>query len=102
VDIDNDFKLSSIVLVKIPGAAQDMLVMGNPFRDNIVIRFMKPPETPGELRLTDMGGKLVARLMIQKGDQLVSFIVPPGISSGAYFIRAFINGQTFTQKLIRQ
>ncbi|MGQ0739625.1 MAG: T9SS type A sorting domain-containing protein [Bacteroidota bacterium] len=102
VDIDNDSKLSSIVVVKVPGAAQDMLVMGNPFRNNIVVRFMKPPETAGELWLIDMGGKLISKRIIQKGEQLISFAVPPGISNGTYLIQAFINRETFKFKVIKQ
>ncbi|MBI5857500.1 MAG: T9SS type A sorting domain-containing protein [Sphingobacteriales bacterium] len=101
VDIDNESKLSNVVLVKLSGAQQDIQVLGNPFRNNIlVIRFMKPPEAKGELRLMDINGHLVARRTIGQGEQQLQFNIPM-VSSGAYILNATINGRSYTAKVIR-
>ncbi len=103
VDIDNDFKVSNVVLLKLSGVSQDMLVLGNPFRNSITVRFIKPPETKGELKLTDMAGRLVARQVFGQGEQLVQFTIPPEKTArGAYLLQAFINGQTYTTRVLKE
>jgi len=103
VDLDNDAKLSDIVLVKLPGAAQGILVMGNPFKDNIIIRFIRSPESKGEVRLTDMGGRLIARQSFSAGQQQVQFSIPEGKTArGTYLLVTMIAGQTHTVRVLRE
>jgi hypothetical protein len=103
VDIDGKYKLSNIVLIKPPGMQQDILVLGNPFKNNIQVRFVKSPETGGELRLTDMTGRLMASRSFNQGEQQLQFIIPSGkLSKGVYILQAVINGNRFTKKVQRE
>jgi hypothetical protein len=103
VDIDNQSKLSNTVLIKLAGAEQEMQLLGNPFRNTITVRFVKAPETNGELRLADMSGRLVARKVIAKGEQMVQLTVPDGaIAAGTYILQATINKQRYTAKVMKQ
>ncbi|MEI2739645.1 MAG: T9SS type A sorting domain-containing protein [Chitinophagaceae bacterium] len=103
VDIDNDSRLSNIVLVKVPNLTQDIQVLGNPFKDFIRVRFVKSPDTKGELRLTDMAGRVVARQSFVQGEQLVQFNIPAERTArGIYILQAFINGQIYTMRVQRE
>jgi hypothetical protein len=103
VDIDNNVKLSNVALVKIPGATQDMQVLGNPFVNGIIIRFVKQVQQKGgELRLTDMAGRLVARRQITQGEQQLKLVVPPGLAPGSYILEAFVDGKKLKAKVLKQ
>ncbi len=102
VDMDNKYKLSNIVLIRPPGMHQDILVLGNPFKENILVRFVKAPETGGELRLTDMAGRLRAKQKFNPGEQQMQFILPAGkLSRGVYQLQAEINGRKFIRQVIK-
>ncbi len=103
VDIDEKSKLSDIVLIKPAGIQQEMIVLGNPFKNNISIRFVQAPETAGKLRLTDMSGRLMATQKIAVGEQQVQFLLPPGkLSRGIYLLQALINGNEFIKQVIKE
>jgi hypothetical protein len=103
VDVDGKNKLSNIVLIKQPDIEQEMIVLGNPFKNNISIRFVKAPETAGELRLTDMAGRLMATQKIAIGQQQIQFILPAGkLSRGVYQLKAEINGRKFIKQVIKE
>ena len=103
VDLDNKNKLSNVVLIKPPNLQQEMIVLGNPFTNNINLRFVKAPETTGELRLTDMAGRLIAVQKISIGEQQVQFILPAGkLGIGVYQLQAEINGRKYIKQVIKQ
>lgn len=103
VDLDDNSKLSNIVLIKVPDARQDILVMGNPFKNNLLVRFVRSPDSKGELRLTDMAGRLMARQSFGPGEQLITFNLPPGkLSNGVYLLEAIINGRRFTARVLKE
>jgi hypothetical protein len=102
VDMDDHSKLSSIVLLKLVGANQDIQVLGNPFKDKLIVRFVMSPTTKGELKLTDMGGRLVARQTFGQGEQQVQLIIPPATARGAYLLQAVINGQILTTRVLKE
>ena len=103
VDIDNDSRLSNIVLIKMQDAQQDIQVLGNPFRDFVRVRFVKLPDTKGELRLTDLAGRLVARQFFAPGEQTIQFNIPEArTAKGVYILQAIINGQTYTTRVQRE
>lgn len=102
VDIDGQARLSNIVLIKPPGLQQDMLVMGNPFRNDIQVRFVRVPDTGGELRLLDMSGRLMAAQKFNAGQQQVRFMLPAGkLSKGIYILEALINGKKYTSRVLK-
>lgn len=102
VDLDNAFKYSNTVLLKLPGATQDMQVLGNPVGNQVNIRFVQSPAAKGELRLVDMSGRVVARRVIAAGEQTISWQMPPGaMGSGTYVLQAFIAGKTYTTRILK-
>jgi hypothetical protein len=103
VDLDNVTKLSNVVLLKLSGAKQDILVMGNPFKNNILVRFVRSPESKGELRLTDMSGKLITRQAFGPGDQIIQFNISAGkLSGGVYLLQAFIGNEKFIARVLKE
>lgn len=103
VDIDGANRLSNTVLIKPQGVQQDMLVMGNPFKNTILIRFVKEPESAGEIRLVDASGRLIATERFVKGQQQVPFDLPPGrVSRGIYSLQTIINGQRFVKQVMKE
>ncbi|MCX6319673.1 MAG: T9SS type A sorting domain-containing protein [Bacteroidetes bacterium] len=91
VDIDNASKLSNIILLKTQNATQDLQVLGNPFKNNLNLRLVKPAAQQGVLTLTDMAGRLIYRRTIAKGEQLLQVQLSPAkISAGVYVVQAII------------
>lgn len=103
IDINEKSRLSNMISIKPPGLLQDMIVIGNPFKNNITIRFVKIPETAGVLRLIDMAGRLMATQKLATGEQQVQFILPAGkLSRGNYQLQAEINNSTFIKQVIKE
>lgn len=103
VDIDEQFEMSEIILIKPPGIRQEMIVLNNPFTNSLLIRFVKVPETDGQLRLTDMSGRLMASRKIYTGEQQVQFMIPPGkLGRGIYLLQAELNGNTFLKQVLKE
>ena len=103
IDIDNQSKLSTVVLLKLANANQDMIVMDNPFKNNIQLRFVRSPESKGELRLTDMGGRLIARQSFGQNEQQIVFNLSSGsLSKGVYLLEAIIGRDRFTARVLKE
>jgi hypothetical protein len=103
VDLDNKEKLSNIVLVKLPNAGQGIVVLGNPFKDNILLRFVKAPRGKVEMRLIDMGGRVVARQSLTQPNQQLTFgAVPANLSNGVYQLQVVVDGAIFNQQVVKQ
>jgi hypothetical protein len=57
----------------------------------------------GELRVTDMAGRLIAPQRIAVGEQQVLFIIPSGkISKGVYHLHAHINSRRFIKQVLKE
>jgi hypothetical protein len=102
VDLDGKEKVSNIVLVKLPNASQGIVVLGNPFKDNILLRFVKAPRGKAELRLLDMGGRLVARQPMNQPNQQLIFSLPAGLSTGVYQLQVMLDGTLYSQQVMKQ
>ncbi len=102
VDLDNQFKYSNVVLIRLPNAAQGIYVLGNPFRDNISLRFIKTPKTKINLELFDISGKLVIKQEFGAGTQQFQLPVSAKLSAGVYQLRVSVDGNVFTEKLLKQ
>ena len=103
--VDNDYteKLSNTVLIKPPGLEQDMIVLGNPFRNDINIRFLKATESSGDLRLLDMSGRVIAIQKFAAGEIQIRFIIPAAkLSSGAYQLLAIINNNKYLKQVLKE
>ena len=102
VDMDATSELSNTILIKVPNAQQDMIVLGNPFRDNILVRFTKPPSEKIEYMLFDIGGRVVVRRQLNSPNQQVLIDVPGNLSNGIYQLRVLVDGIILTTKVIKQ
>jgi hypothetical protein len=61
-----------------PPPERMMNVLGNPFRETLEVRLERSLETPGELMLLDMAGRLVRRSSITEDKTLQTGNLPPG------------------------
>lgn len=103
VDLDGNNKLSNVVLIRIAGLQQDMLVLNNPFRDQISIRFVKAPQTKVDIRLLDLSGRLVARQQAAPGEQQVLLNTGSAKASRAvYQLVVIVDGKQYSQQVIAQ
>ncbi len=102
-DLDGKNKLSNIVLIKLQDVQQDILVLGNPFKDKIYARLIKAAEADGELKLTDLNGRLVAKQSFKQGAQQIQFNLPAAkLSRGIYVLEAVINRNRFTASVLKE
>lgn len=103
VDLDGNNKLSNVVLIRIAGLQQEMMVLNNPFRDQITIRFAKAPQTKVDIRLLDMSGRLVARQQSAPGEQQVLLHTGSAKTSrGVYQLVALVDGKQYSQQVVAQ
>ena len=102
VSIDAKSVLSNIILIKVPDVKQDIFVLGNPFRENILVRFTKTPVGKIEFRLVDMNGRVVARQNFSGANQQVVFNTPGNLPRGIYQLQVMSDGTSITSRVIRQ
>jgi hypothetical protein len=102
VDYDGTTKLSNTVLIKRSSAPQEMFVLGNPFSNEISLKFTKAPTVSGELRLVDIKGRIIARQKIIPGEQRIEFKISPTVKSGSYLVQAIMGDLNLTRKVIKQ
>ncbi|MBL7730563.1 MAG: hypothetical protein JNM88_05245 [Chitinophagaceae bacterium] len=102
VDLDGASRLSNVVLIKLNGTGQDMLVLGNPVKEVVTIRFVKAPEAGGELRLIDMTGRLLARRNIAAGEQIIRWNLPASLMpQSTYLLQAGFGNQRYTARVVK-
>lgn len=102
IDLDLKDKISNIVLLKVANAKQGIVVLGNPFKDNIMIRFIKAPSGRVDLRLFDMSGKLMAQQQMNTPAQQVLFSTPSNLGTGIYKLEIFVDGKRFVSNILHQ
>jgi hypothetical protein len=103
VDIDGRFMISKVVLYKEGNKKTGLRVFGNPVSTNEVILNISAERSGiAEIRLLDMKGRVLAsqKNNIGNGNTTIKLSVKSGyLASGAYFIKAVIDGQSFTEKI---
>jgi len=103
VDVDEKFKLSNTVLIKVPNVSQGISVLGNPFRDNITVQLTKQPKGKVDLRLYDISGRLIVSQEFSSGLQLLQMPIPPEkVRKGSYLLKVTVDGTTYTSKVLKQ
>lgn len=102
VDQDGKATLSKTVLIKDNAVAQGVVIEGNPFTANISLRLFKKAAAPGVLRLVDPAGRVVGSQQTLKGAQQLVFVLPSNLSAGTYYLRAEIDGKTYTSLMIKK
>ena len=102
IDLDGKDKISNIVLLKVPDAKQGIIVLGNPFKDNLLIRFIKAPSGRVDLRLFDMSGRIASRQQMNTPGQQVLFNTPQSLGRGIYKLEIFVDGNRFISNVLHQ
>ena len=93
---------SNVAFWKKEISTQAMIVMTNPFREQISVRFTKIPTGPVNLNLYDMQGRLVHSYK-NAADQTIVMNLPGGkLSSGVYTLDALVDGKHYREKLVKQ
>ena len=102
IDSDGSFRYSNI-LKFIVKEEKKMIVVGNPFKDQLNLIL---PYSIGKamFRLTDPTGRIVfsAAQTLSGSKTLTLDLLQHNLNSGMYILEAIINGERFTQKLIKK
>ncbi|MEJ7610207.1 MAG: zinc-dependent metalloprotease [Ferruginibacter sp.] len=100
-DTDGTFRFSNILkfLVEKP---KQLIVTGNPFKDQI--HLVLPYQHGNAMfRVTDAAGRIVySKSIALSGTATETLYLSNAMSKGMYILEALINGERFTQKLIKE
>lgn len=99
-DIDGHSRLSNVVMVRYKASEQQVWINGNPFKDYIDLGFAR---SAGEvkLQLVSSSGAVVLEKIFSGVQKKIRWQMPSFITNGAYVLRTLIDGQAFTNKLVR-
>jgi hypothetical protein len=93
---------SNVAFVKKEIASQNMIVMSNPFRDQLSVRFTKLPKGPVNLNLYDMQGRVMKSYKNSVTQTVVMNLAGEKLSSGVYIIDALVDGKHYREKVVKQ
>jgi hypothetical protein len=100
-DIDGKNKLSGVVVVRYNAATQNMWVVNNPFKNHIDLRFARKAQTV-KLQLVSMSGAVVEEKTFTNPSDQTRWTLSRSVSTGSYILRATIDNEVFTSKLVRE
>ncbi|MFL5772247.1 MAG: T9SS type A sorting domain-containing protein, partial [Flavisolibacter sp.] len=100
-DIDGRNKLSQIVLIRSSGARQNLWVVNNPFRDHIDVRLSQEARQV-KFQLVNTTGSIVTEKQFTNITGQFTWQIPASVSKGTYILRAVVDGNSFSHKVIRQ
>lgn len=81
---------------------QQMVVLTNPFRGNIQVRFSKMPTTAIEASLYDIQGRLVKKYKAGASQTLVLNVNDVQLGGGTYILNVTADRQVFKAKLLKK
>ncbi len=96
--------LSNTIQVRIDNIPQSLIVLTNPFNNDVRVRFTRIPSGRLVFSLYDAGGKLVKRFNADGNNTQVIFAfgVPNVASQGIYTLDAIVGGKHYTVRLMRR
>jgi hypothetical protein len=100
IDIDGNFQYSQTILIKDPGAGQNIWVLNNPFQTVIKIRLAKAARNV-QCELINASGAKVYQTNVVGSAEVVLDCSQIYLPPGAYFLRATVDGRLFIRKLIK-
>ncbi|MGB8190364.1 MAG: T9SS type A sorting domain-containing protein [Chitinophagaceae bacterium] len=94
---------SDTILVKNDLIRQQMIVLGNPFSNNISVRFTRLPGSKLLFSLYDASGKLIKRTS-QDGGRTVFYTISGqnAVSRGIYMLDVFVDGKHYTARVMKK
>lgn len=102
VDIDGRFIYSKTILIKKPNANQDVLVVNNPFRSFIDVRFTRLPKQNVQMMLLNMTGAKIYSNQYEAAEQIRFDLSSVSISNGTYMLRIIVDGKQYVHKVVKQ
>ncbi len=100
-DLDGKNKLSNIVLIRNNTAIQNIWVVNNPFKDYIDVRFAKAA-TVAKLQLSTINGAIISEKVFANTSGQIRWNIPPDLSAGTYVLKAIVDEQVYSKKLVKQ
>lgn len=104
VDFDRSYEYSSVIYLKREATEESMRVLGNPFSNNLQIRFSLSATSQAQIRLYDAGGKLLRyeSPKLSAGQSLYTFNNLTMIPAGTYYVEAIVNERRWKEKVIKK
>jgi hypothetical protein len=100
-DFDGRNQLSKIVSIRYNGARQGVWVINNPFTNYIDLRFSRAGSV-AKLQLINTTGAIVTEKLVTASSGELRWNLPVYLPAGNYVVKATVDGQQFTTKVIRQ
>jgi hypothetical protein len=100
-DRDGRSKMSTVVLLQYGEAAQTLSVATNPFSHYIDLRLAKVAHKVN-LQLLSATGSLLAEKSFAEPSGLLHWELNKTLGAGSYLLRSVVDGNVFTNKLIKQ
>jgi hypothetical protein len=100
-DLDGRFRQSKVVQLSFNNAVQKVVVVNNPFRESLTIRFSREAKQ-AKFFLLAANGTLVSAKEFKNLTSQITWFLPSSVSAGSYILRSVVDGKQFTQKIVKQ
>ena len=102
VDADGHFIYSKIILVKSNDAKQNLWIVNNPFETFIKVRLAKQPLQKIKIELLNAAGNKIFFKEFGNNSEITIDLSASQLSRGVYFLRAEVDGNGYTRKLVKK
>ena len=104
VDITGQYVYSNVKLIRNTALGQNIYVLGNPFTDNIQIKFARIPKGSVSVRLLDASGKTLFNSAYNKiaQNQIQINVNKGNLISGIYILQVQVDGKNFVEKVVKR
>ncbi|MGB3091288.1 MAG: T9SS type A sorting domain-containing protein, partial [Chitinophagaceae bacterium] len=103
INLDGSYTYSSIVFIRRPFGKAEFSVLGNPFQDNIILKYKLPKDQKIVANLFNSSGVLIKRedYAATAGEGVYTLTGLGSIPAGSYFLKIESGNDRQTIKLIR-
>ena len=102
VDISDKILYSDVRLVRNSSLVENVYILGNPFKDQITLRFAKLAQSPVKIKLITMEGRVLLNTEFEKMSQTQVALNTSALAPGAYILQVQTEGKTFNDKIVKQ
>ena len=104
VDITGQYVYSNVKLIRNTALGQNIYILGNPFTDNIQIKFARIPKGSVSVRLLDASGKTLFNSAYNKiaQNQIQINVNKGNLISGIYILQVQVDGKNFVEKVVKR
>jgi hypothetical protein len=104
IDRNDNYTQSATIFIKNTGIQQQVVVLNNPFTDNIAVRFAKIPKGKIVMSLVDMSGKLIGTSNYPQPTASILYFDNYNhlLSNGVYMLHIEAEGRSYNLKMIKQ